>query len=574
MEWLSALETLSLPIPERRFQEFHALHEIAQSLCSSHELGQILQLGLERVTMLLNAESSAILLVDKDSNELYFHAANDCRPGIAQRLRCIRFPADRGIAGWVVRHGVSSIATDTMHDSRFYQGVDARTGATTQSYLCAPLTIRGRVIGVLTAVNKRIPPFNRDDVALAEGVAHQLAVAIANSQLLQQLETIRERHQEEWEHARKKEENTIRFPTLIGESPAMQEVCRLISRILDTTTTVLITGESGTGKEIVAHAIHAHGPRAKRPFIAINCAAIPESLLEAELFGFERGAFTGAVQRKLGRFELAAGGTLFLDEIGEMSPSLQAKLLRVLQEKTFERLGGTSTLTADARIIAATNRDLAQAVREGKFREDLFYRLHVYPILLPPLRERKEDLEALAEHFLKKYRKELSKEGCRLSKEVTLLFQAYPWPGNVRELEHVIERAVLLCQEQLITTQHLSANLCEQARTFPANGKPLAGSPSPLTLPELEKQYIRHALEQTNYNQVQASKLLGLTRTQLRTRMMNYGLEKTSETGLHLKAEASDTNHGHRPMPSPLVKTKATRENWDRADSGLYQLSA
>jgi Nif-specific regulatory protein len=532
MEWFSALETPSLPITERRFQEFHALHEIAQSLCSSHEPGQILQLGLERVTTLLNVESSAILLVDEGSNELYFQAANDCRPGIAQRLQCIRFPADRGIAGWVVQHGVSIAASDTTHDPRFYDGVDARTGVTTQSYLCVPLKIRGRVIGVLTAVNKRISSFSHSDVAFAEGVAHQFAVAIDTTRLLQQLELERAHRQEEYFSSREKEEGTRRFPALIGESPAMQEVCRLISRILDTTTTIFITGESGTGKEIVARAIHAHGPRAKGPFIAVNCAAIPESLLEAELFGCERGAFTGAVQRRLGRFELAAGGTLFLDEIGEMSPSLQAKLLRVLQEKTFERLGGMGTLTADTRIIAATNRDLQHAVREGKFRKDLFYRLHVYPIPLPPLRERRDDLELLAEHFLRKHGKELGKERCGLSKEVKSLFQAYPWPGNVRELEHIIERAVLLCQEPLITPQYLPASLREQARTLPTSKKTFACPSGALTLPELEQQYIRRALEQTSYNQVQASKLLGLTRTQLRTRMKNHQLEKALEVGV------------------------------------------
>jgi transcriptional regulator with PAS, ATPase and Fis domain len=303
----------------------------------------------------------------------------------------------------------------------------------------------------------------------------------------------------------------------------MQEVYRLVDRILPTTTTVLITGESGTGKELIARAIHAHGARAQGPFIAVNCAAIPESLLEAELFGYERGAFTGAVQRKPGRFELAAGGSLFLDEIGEMNPALQAKLLRVMQDKRFERLGGTATLATDARIIAATNRDLPQLLAEGKFRADLFYRLNVYPIPLPPLRERQEDILPLAEHFLRRYSRELRKEGLSWSREASALLLRYAWPGNVRELENVVERAVLLCQGHVVTARELS--LCLQERPPGQGVSSAAFGAQGMTLAELEKGCILQALEQTHYNRVQASKLLGVSRTQLRTRLKKHGLE-------------------------------------------------
>jgi two-component system NtrC family response regulator len=315
-----------------------------------------------------------------------------------------------------------------------------------------------------------------------------------------------------------------RFGPLIGESPAMREVYRLAEHVLSTATTVLLTGESGTGKELVARVIHSAGARSKGPFVAINCAAIPETLLEAELFGYEKGAFTGAVQRKPGRFELAGGGTLFLDEIGETSPALQAKLLRVLQEKQFERLGGTATQVTDSRIIAATNRELRSLITEGRFREDLFYRLNVYPIPLPPLRERPEDVLPLALHFLKKSNGALGKEVSGFSPEVQALLCGYHWPGNIRELENIIERAVILCQGSRVSVHDLPLCIRQQPSKLSVSGAVVKFPLRCMTLAELEKQCIVQALQQANYNRLQASKLLGLSRTQLRTRMKNHGL--------------------------------------------------
>jgi transcriptional regulator with PAS, ATPase and Fis domain len=319
-------------------------------------------------------------------------------------------------------------------------------------------------------------------------------------------------------------EQRVQFETLVGESPKMQEVYHLVEWVLNTTTNVLLTGESGTGKELIARVIHYQGPRAKGPFIAVNCAAIPETLLEAELFGYERGAFTGATQRKPGRFDLAAGGTLFLDEIGDMSPVLQVKLLRVLQEKQFERVGGTETLTHDARIVAATNQDLERLVAEGKFRRDLYYRLNVYPITLPPLRERQEDLGPLTMYFLERFSQELRKEVRGISKEALGLLERYPWPGNVRELENVIERAVILCQGTVVTAQDLPS-LRESLRMPVLSGEAFRLPPEGIDLWELEKDLIRQALEQTHQNKSHAAQKLGLSRTQLRTRMKHYGVE-------------------------------------------------
>jgi Nif-specific regulatory protein len=504
---------------ERHVRELLALYEIGQALSSVHDLDQLLQLAIERTMALLDVEGASIILLDEERQELYFKVADE------QRLREVRFPATQGIAGTVIREGQSLIVPDVTQDPRHYRGVDDRTGTKTRSILAAPLRVKERIIGVLEAINKRHGGFTLDDVRLLEAFANQLALALENARLIQELQAARERLSEENRYLREVMAQTVQFQTFVGESPKMQEVYRLVERVLNTIATVLLTGESGTGKDLVARILHYQGPRAKGPFIAINCAAIPETLLEAELFGYERGAFTGATQRKPGRFELAAGGTLFLDEIAEMSPVLQAKLLRVLQEKQFERVGGTETLTTDARIIAATNQDLERLITEGRFRPDLFYRLNVYPIRMPPLREHQEDLVPLAMYFLKRYSQELRKEVVGISKEAIGLLERYAWPGNVRELENVIQRAVILCQGTVVTAQELPS-LREHLRTPVLSGDAFRLPPEGICLWELEKELVRQALEQTHHNKSRAARKLGLSRTQLRTRMRQYGLDR------------------------------------------------
>jgi Nif-specific regulatory protein len=510
---------------ERQLRELRALFAFSQALCALQDLEQLLQLAMEQVTALLEVESSAIILLDETQQELYVKVAEHRRSGVEQRLRKVRFPADVGISGWVVRHGAPALVPDVNQDPRWFRGVDTQTEMKTQSLLSVPLQSRGRILGVVDAVNKRHRPFDAEDVRLLEAFGNPLAIAIENARLIHALQAARERLQEENLCLREELGQGQRFAILVGESPRMQEVSRLVERVLHLPVTVLLTGESGTGKEVLARAIHRQGPRAQGPFIAVNCAALPETLLEAELFGYEKGAFTGAMRRKPGRFELAARGTLLLDEIAELSPPLQAKLLRVLQERTFERLGGTTSLALDARVIAATNRDLPRLIAAGKFREDLFYRLNVYPIPLPPLRERQEDILPLAQHFLRKYGKELGKEGIGLSRTVGELLSGYAWPGNVRELENVIERAIILCQSEVVTVHDLPLALHEPPRDAPVSRE---GSRLPSTgvdVQELEKQLIRQALEQAHYNKSQAAKLVGLTRTQLRTRVKRYRLE-------------------------------------------------
>lgn len=309
--------------------------------------------------------------------------------------------------------------------------------------------------------------------------------------------------------------------TLIGESQAISDIKALIAKAADTPATVFIEGESGTGKEVVARLLHQQSSRANKPFVAVNCAAIPETLLESELFGYERGAFTGAVNRKKGKFEVAGSGTIFLDEIGEVPPQIQVKLLRVLQEKVFERVGGNETVKMGARVIAATNRNIKKSVREGSFREDLYYRLQVIPINLPPLRDRKEDIPELVDYFLKKYDYRHKVKG--FSPGALKLLCNYEWPGNIRELENTVERSLILCSDHLITSSYLPREMTDETRPdkdlaidLPENG---------ISLEDVERSLIVKALQKSGGNQTKASRLLGVTRSALIYRMEKYNIE-------------------------------------------------
>lgn len=309
----------------------------------------------------------------------------------------------------------------------------------------------------------------------------------------------------------------------VGNSQKMKNVYDLAGQVAGTSSTVLISGESGTGKELLARAIHYGSPRSSAPFIAINCASIPDTLLESELFGFEKGAFTGAEKMKTGKLELAHRGTLFLDEIGEMSPAIQAKMLRVLQEKSFERLGGTKSIEVDIRLIAATNKNLHEFVEKRQFREDLFYRLNVFPIHIPPLRERKEDINLLAMYFLKKFNHEIGKSIQGISQAALDELLSYPWHGNVRELQNVLERAVIVCKGTELAPQDI--NLCsgEDANSMIGRLKMLI-SPGGISLEDIEKNLIIAALDISNNNQVKAANLLHITRNTLRYRMEKFGI--------------------------------------------------
>ena len=308
------------------------------------------------------------------------------------------------------------------------------------------------------------------------------------------------------------------FHNLIGKNPAMQRIYSLIEALADVSTTVLITGETGTGKELVAQALHYRGIRCDGPFVKLNCSALAESLLESELFGHVRGAFTGALQDKIGRFERADGGTIFLDEIGDIPSGVQARLLRVLQEKEFERVGSSTPVRVDVRIVAATNKDLRERMKRGLFRDDLFYRLNVMEIPMPPLRERKEDIPLLVEHFLKKFNERFQKEIVSVSSDVHKVFDEYSWPGNVRALEHALERAFITCSQPTITVDHLPAEIMD----FPVD-EPFAGKETAVS----DREAILAALQRAGGNKAKAARLLGISRQTIYRKIEEYGIEET-----------------------------------------------
>jgi transcriptional regulator with GAF, ATPase, and Fis domain len=349
--------------------------------------------------------------------------------------------------------------------------------------------------------------------------------------------------------------NDAAFEEIVGSSAALRAVLARVAKVAPTDSTVLITGETGTGKELIARAIHKRSRRSMRPIVSVNCAATPASLVAAELFGHERGAFTGALQRRPGRFEVAAGGTLFLDEIGELPLETQIALLRVLQEREFERVGGTTTVRADVRVVAATNRDLQAAIDAGTFRSDLYYRLNVFPIVVPPLRERKEDIRALVEVFVDHYARQARKSIRRISDTTLVLLEGYTWPGNIRELQNVIERSVIMCESEVFsidegwlsheTTRAQQARRSFQLLQFPASEmQPRESRPAAVTLEEIERQAILRTLRSVNWmvgGADGAAAILGLKRTTLQGRMRKLGIETPQSGGRQRRVLSGST---------------------------------
>jgi Nif-specific regulatory protein len=404
-----------------------------------------------------------------------------------------------------------------------------------RSWLKVPVRLSGQVQGSIGFFHREPGRYTTEDGEVARRIADRVALVISHHRLAEEARTAAEaldraRRLEATVETLSRELEAHGRIKIVGASRPWKQVLRHVGRVASSDTTVLITGESGTGKEVVSRLIHQGSPRVKRPFVAINCAALPDQLLETELFGHEKGAFTGAVATKIGRIEQAARGTLFLDEIVEMSPQVQAKFLRVLQEREFHRLGGSQTIKADVRVIAATNRNLGLAITNGGFREDLYYRLNVFEINIPPLRERPEDILPLAEAFLEELGPALGRPAAGFSRDGRDWLLEYPWPGNVRELRNAIERAILLCDGGLITRQHLPVTGLPQNGTRPPRN--MLGSlgadapliPGDVDLETVDRSYVEKALSQTRGNKSKAARLLGLSRAQLYTRLEKYDL--------------------------------------------------
>jgi Nif-specific regulatory protein len=495
------------------------LHAIAESLDSGLDLEQMLPPVLERMARHLSLERGTLTLFRRDQGEVLVELAYGLSPA---QQEMGKYRVGEGITGKVAATGKSVLVPRVCDEPEFLNRTLARENLEDLAFLCVPVLRQGLVVGTLAADRRVDASTNlQEDLGLLEIIAFMIS-EVAAVHLLEREKVGEEAVHLREENARLRAELAGRYqpPNLVGSTPVMRQAYDLIARVGPSTTTVLLLGESGVGKELVADALHDLSPRSKGPLIKFNCAALPESVVESELFGHARGAFTGAVANRKGRFELADGGTVFLDEVGELSLSVQAKLLRVLQEREVEPLGSGLTLKVDVRILAATNRNLEAMVKEGTFREDLYYRLNVFPIVLPPLRARKADIPALVDHFVGRFSAEHQKKAVRVSTPAIDMLMQYHWPGNVRELANCIERAVLLAEDGVIRSYHLPPTL----QTAATSGTPLKGDMQS-ALAALEKEFIIEALKAEHGNAAAAARRLSLTERILGLRLKQHGID-------------------------------------------------
>jgi Nif-specific regulatory protein len=492
------------------FDELAALHAIARILAKPADLKEQITQALQEMSNRLGMQRGMISLLDSDTREAWL----DVVYGVDVKRQNVTYLPGEGITGKVAQTGRPLAIENLGSEMHFLDRTGARSNLNRSelSFLCVPIIYGLQVVGVLSADKAAKQVDNIDkEIEILSSVAELLAKAV---------------------HSRSMEEDNRRLHDLlgssripsfdiIGRSKPMQSVFKLISQVADSSTTVLIHGETGTGKELVSKAIHNNSPRMKGQLVQVNCAAIPDTLLESELFGHERGAFTGAMSKRRGRFEDANGGTILLDEIGELSFSAQAKLLRVLQERQFQPLGSSRLIKVDVRIIAATNRNLEQDVSLGHFRSDLFYRLNVFPIYLPPLRERGTDILLLADYFVTRYSKGLGKHVHKISPAVSGILMSYHWPGNVRELENCMERAILLAPGKTIEPDHLPPSL--QATLKGVEKKEFSRLDA--VVKSEERTMIVNALRETGGNQTKAAMLLGTTKRIIQYRIKQHGID-------------------------------------------------
>jgi Nif-specific regulatory protein len=409
-----------------------------------------------------------------------------------------------GIAGWVASHNTSIIVNDVKNDNRHLAGISTQIGYPSNTMIAAPMRVKDQCIGVIELINKRGGKlFTQEDLEWLEIFANQAAMAVQNAQSF-------ERVKAEIELLQDQIHNGQGYHTLIAKSPAILEKLDIIDQAAKTDSSVLILGESGVGKELFAEQIHLRSRRSGKPFVRVNCAALPESLLESELFGHVKGAFTNAIQNRKGRFETAEGGTIFLDEIGDLPLQLQTKLLRVIQEKSFEKVGSDKTITVNVRILAATNRDIESLVVKGEFRSDLYYRLNVLPLYIPPLRQRPEDVTELAAFFLQKSMRAAKKQLAGFSDEAMETLLSYSWPGNIRELENCIERSCIICKGEYIQSEDLLLKIGHTSYYGEDGGRNLKHAVN-----AFKAHYIARVLEKNNWNQTETAKSLDIQRTYL-----------------------------------------------------------
>ena len=520
-----------MPVSETGVDKFDrktllALLEASRVVNEPTDLAMVCQRVTEGAARVLRAEAASLLMLDQTRNELVFQSTVG---PVADSLAGTRMPADKGIAGQAIKTGRAVNVGDARENRNFFDQIDDRTEMTTEGLIAAPLIINDEILGVIEVLNPNDRSnFSDQDLKVLQIFANLVASAMRNAKQLDntQREIVAHRKQSVKKHA------------IVGESEHFRRALDLCQRVASVNTTVLITGETGTGKEVAARFIHDQSSRSDRPFVAVNCAAISQTLLESELFGHEKGAFTGADKQRQGWFELADGGTLFLDEIGEMAAATQAKLLRVLQEGEFVRVGGSGVVVCDVRVLAATNRNLKDEIEEGNFREDLYYRINIFPIEMPPLRERDSDIPALAKHFLRTVSNNMGIETPQISKSAIDALVVYDWPGNIRELSNVLERCVLLSRGKievadlppdiagdLAIAQPLAVTEKARPASTDNSGRDNVSADQPTSLVELEKNMIIRALETADWNCSQAARALDISRDKLRYRMKKYKIK-------------------------------------------------
>ena len=484
-----------LDASEHTIRDLNVLFNFSKSLNSVHDLAALQQKVLEAVLEISPADRAAILLTEEGTEEFTSVVGRDRKPGPNQPMQNQPIQVSETILKRVIEEHLAVLCNDVADDEMFREA-ESLLERRVRAVLVVPLEVQEKLLGVLYLdTSSQSARFDSALLQLVTALGNVAALAIENANHLDQLGD---------ENRRLQQELNIQH-SMVGESESMSEVYKFVSRVAPRESTVLIQGESGTGKELVARAIHNNSARANRPFVAINCAAIVDTLLESELFGHEKGAFTGAVAQKKGKLETAEGGTVFLDEVGELAAPLQAKLLRVLQEREFERVGGTRPVKLDIRLITATNVDLNEASRNGKFRQDLYYRLNVVSIVVPPLRERKDDIPLLAAYFADRYSEKVNRRVVGISPKARACLVRYGWPGNVRELENAIERAIVLGSTELILPEDLPDSVLEETGS---SGEPVTALHDGIR--EAKRKLIEQAIEQADGNYTEAAGILGV----------------------------------------------------------------
>ena len=517
-------------IASRDARRLSTLLEVSQALSNTLNL----KAGLQRVLGILMKHHGVVrgMVTLLREGELLVEVAE----GFEDRVRSVRYKLGEGITGKVVESGKPVVVPRVSREPTFLNRAGRRAdGARHEwSFVCVPVVLHRTAVGALGVDLRFKPDRDFDSSVKFFGIVGSMIAQALNVQRL--VEEERRRLLDENTHLRQELRERYDFSNIIGTSGPTRQMYEQVAQVAQTNTTVLIRGESGTGKELIAHAIHYNSLRAKKPFVKVSCAALPDTLIESELFGYEKGAFTGANARKKGRFELAEGGTLFLDEIGDVNPGTQVKLLRVLQEREFERLGATDSVKINVRILVATNKDMEKAIAEGSFREDLYYRLNVFTIFVPPLRDRKADMLLLADHFLEKFSREHSKVIKRISTPAIDMLMSYHWPGNVRELENALERAVLVCDGAVIHGHHLPPSL----QTADASGTVTRISLRD-AVAAYERDLIQDVLKTTRGNRAKAARLLDTTERILNYKVRGHAIDprrfRSTDVGRRLAAE-------------------------------------